>query len=268
MVFVPGGNLKYPWLKDEKIKGGTLADVIHEGYVKPFCIDKREVNGAAFHRAGSRCEIRTPQKCVGHDAGDPVTCVTLDEAECHCRSRSSARLPTAEEWLFAAIGTTGHKFPWGNTWFPWGNSRYEGRPDNGRFGDHFCARELDPNRYAVRAGELVDPDYREFAREGCSEFYKTMDKSPFGVENMGSNVLEITSLKVTTFSMWPHQAPVFGLDHSGQGDSYQHAGDPNDPEASLVSSGHGLPVGNGYAYSMRARKEVGFRCVVAERIQQ
>jgi len=270
MVFVPGGYLKYPWLKEEKIKGGTLADVIHEGYVRPFCVDKREVESVQlFPDAHSACP-REHGVCASLGATRPATCVTRERAECFCSSGipgSKRRLPTAEEWMFAAVAETGRKFPWGSTWFPWGNHRHEGRPDSGRYGERFCARELDPNRYSMQAGKLVDPNYPEFELDDCPNYVKTMDKSPFGVENMGSNVLELTSL-IVEIRQGELVSPIFGLDQSRSEDLYAPLLDNGEPRDSIVSSYGGLEYGPNVPNSRRARKEVGFRCVVAERTTQ
>jgi hypothetical protein len=105
--------------------------------------------------------------------------------------------------------------------------------------------------------------------EDCSKYVKTMDKSPYGVENMGSSILEMTSLKVMTDnSPWPQRAPIFGLDHGEQGDAYCGPESQEAPKVSLADSWSALLVGTNVAMSRRARKEVGFRCVVTELTQQ
>lgn len=43
----------------------------------------------------------------------PVNCITWSQAERYCHARG-ARLPTLEEWKWAATGNTKHKYPWGN----------------------------------------------------------------------------------------------------------------------------------------------------------
>jgi formylglycine-generating enzyme required for sulfatase activity len=44
----------------------------------------------------------------------PLTGVDPHEAEAHCRQRGG-RLPTADEWTYAAAGSEGRRFPWGHT---------------------------------------------------------------------------------------------------------------------------------------------------------
>ena len=48
------------------------------------------------------------------EPGAPVAGVDAKEAERFCRF-DGGRLPTSDEWLFAATGTEGRRFPWGPT---------------------------------------------------------------------------------------------------------------------------------------------------------
>lgn len=47
----------------------------------------------------------------------PVTFVSWDDAV-SCAHFMGGRLPTCDEWLYAAFGNTNNRFPWGNIFFP------------------------------------------------------------------------------------------------------------------------------------------------------
>lgn len=77
----------------------------------PFLLDAAEVTYARWGhcaRAGT---------CVALDArepGLPVTGIEPREAERYCRF-AGGRLPTSAEWILAAYGAEGRRFPWGAT---------------------------------------------------------------------------------------------------------------------------------------------------------
>jgi formylglycine-generating enzyme required for sulfatase activity len=89
-----------------------------EGVVAPrtadvaaFSLDATEVTLERWNhctRAGG-CRALDEQ-----EPGVPVRGVDPKEAEAFCRFEGG-RLPTSDEWLFAAMGTEGRKFPWGST---------------------------------------------------------------------------------------------------------------------------------------------------------
>ncbi len=86
MVLVAGGRL-HPSTDD----GDRPAWLSRPATVQPFCLDRTEATGPD---------------------GLPRLMVTWDDAQAACRRRG-ARLPTEEEWAFAARGPTGSTYPWG-----------------------------------------------------------------------------------------------------------------------------------------------------------
>ena len=116
MVFVPGGTFSM---------GDASPDALpyqraHPQTVGPYCIDRTEVTVAAFDACdsvGCGNPVGPPWgQCTrpGMDDSHPRNCVTWYQAIAYCTWRD-ARLPTSAEWEFAARGTDGRLYPWGNT---------------------------------------------------------------------------------------------------------------------------------------------------------
>lgn len=115
-----------------------LIAIVGKGAVRPFLIAKYELTKAQF-----RCFIRE----TGYDGSAspsskssepflnewrngsypkgqdryPVCNVNWHHAQAFCewlakKSGRPVRLPTDAEWTLAAAGTSGRKYPWGNTW--------------------------------------------------------------------------------------------------------------------------------------------------------
>jgi formylglycine-generating enzyme required for sulfatase activity len=105
-----------------KYAGGRLAigsdDWQTEGVVQPrtalvapFALDATEVTVERWEH----CVRAGACRAFGDlEPGLPVTSVDPREAERFCRLENG-RLPTGDEWLFAAMGVEGRRFPWGAT---------------------------------------------------------------------------------------------------------------------------------------------------------
>jgi len=83
-----------------------------EASVPAFAIDRAEVTVARFRAcsAAGAC----PKIAEDAEPGRPVRNVSPSEASAFC-AFVSGHLPTAAEWLFAASGSAGRRYPWGNT---------------------------------------------------------------------------------------------------------------------------------------------------------
>ena len=88
----------------------------------------------------------------------PVRWVSRNDADAYCRSLDK-RLPTTWEWQYAAQGTDGRTYPWGNDW--------------------------DAANVAVLSNERSDPPLEEVGAHPGSA-------SPFGVEDMVGHVYQWT----------------------------------------------------------------------------
>ena len=109
-------------------------------------------------------------------AGDshPVVYVSSLDAIKFCawlstRERKKYRLPTEAEWEYAARGTDGRRYPWGND---------EGRGDLANFADK--------NTVFAWSDRDIDDSYAESSPVGAFP----RGASPFGMEDMAGNVWE------------------------------------------------------------------------------
>jgi formylglycine-generating enzyme required for sulfatase activity len=160
MTFVPGGE--FVMGSDD---GDAFSRPAHKVKVEAFFIDVTEVTNEAYLEF---------VKATGHDVpfswtdgsflpGDeknPVTGVTWYDAAEYAAWRGK-RLPTETEWEFAARGSDGRRYPWGNEW--------------------------DPGMANAAAGEIGIRDVGEGGR------------SPFGAFDMSGNVWEWTASAAKSF---------------------------------------------------------------------
>jgi formylglycine-generating enzyme required for sulfatase activity len=112
-----------------KVPGGTFAMGSEDGdpdekpitrvAVSAFELDATEVTVGAYQKcvAAAKCaEPDTGMYCNWRKQGrenHPVNCVDLEQATAYC-AFVGRRLPTEEEWEYAARGTDGRKYPWGS----------------------------------------------------------------------------------------------------------------------------------------------------------
>lgn len=107
----------------------------------------------------------------------PVNCVDWNQAAVYCKW-ARKRLPTEEEWEYAARGTDGRKYPWGNE-----------APRTGLL--NACGSECADMAKNKGLGMFLsmysgNDGWETTAPMGSVEG----DKSPFGVMNLGGNVTE------------------------------------------------------------------------------
>jgi formylglycine-generating enzyme required for sulfatase activity len=121
MMEVPAGKLQMA-ARHERPREVTLAG---------YCIDKVEVTVKAYAACvAARACAAAPRTvkwdgqpaervkryswfCNGDDRPDhPINCVDGHQAEAYC-AWAGKRLPTNEEWQYAALGNDGRTYPWG-----------------------------------------------------------------------------------------------------------------------------------------------------------
>ena len=80
--------------------------------VGAFDLDRAEVTVARFRACSAAAAC--PKIAEDSEPGRPVRNVTPQEASAFC-AFAGGHLPSASEWLFAAAGSAGRRYPWGNT---------------------------------------------------------------------------------------------------------------------------------------------------------
>jgi len=122
LIPIPGGTFQMGRV------GATVAELpVHAETVKPFEIDRTEVTNAEYQQFVNETKHDPPANWVGGKpiSGDeslPVTFVSYDDATAFAEWRTKRdqvqyRLPTEEEWEYAARGgDQDNIYPWGNKW--------------------------------------------------------------------------------------------------------------------------------------------------------
>ncbi len=127
-----GVDVQYPW-EDMPRRFHE-----HKMEVKPFFIDKYPVTNSQFkkfldatgyHPSDSGNFLRDWKNGTFPEswANKPVTWVSFEDARAYAKW-AGKRLPHEWEWQFAAQGSDGRKYPWGNEW----NASAVPVPDTGR----------------------------------------------------------------------------------------------------------------------------------------
>jgi serine/threonine protein kinase len=116
MVLVPGGQLNVG-----RDGGDENEKPVHAVTVNPFFIDMTEVTNEQYQKFVDTGHTPPPIWQGNHfpDGANkvPVTDVTWEDANAYARwAGDGRRLPTEEEWEFAARGTDGRIYPWGPVW--------------------------------------------------------------------------------------------------------------------------------------------------------
>ncbi len=155
MAYVTGGEFMIG-----SDTGDEYSRPAHKVSVKPFFIDLTEVTNEDYKKFVDAANQKPPPGWSNNNfpegkAKFPVTGVDWDDASAYAKW-AGKRLPTEEEWEFAARGTDNRIYPWGNDW----------------------------------KKEFANADKQT---NGMTEVGKFMGKSPFGLSDMSGNAWEWTA---------------------------------------------------------------------------
>lgn len=163
MVAIPGGEFLMG-----NDGGDEYEKPAHKVTVNPFYMDAKEVTCADYQRFIKESGQTPPSKWENGNypsgsALKPVTGVDWDDATTYAQW-AKKRLPTEEEWEFAARGTDGRRYPWGNDWI-------------------------------ANVANAGDSSARQFVDVGSYP----AGKSPFGVMDMVGNAWEWTASELKAY---------------------------------------------------------------------
>ena len=280
-VYVPRGTFT---MGDERIVSAVSAIPTQANVtVGPFFMDRYEVTVARFRRFWASASHAVPGGRVPYPARDrsvrqvlypptpydlrcnwsdtqgareshPLNCVPWDQAQAFCvwdadqgaTGPTAGRLPTEAEWEFAARGTDGRRYPWGDTDDP--TRVCAGRPFDG-------------------ATPLTCPEEDPAFLPG---------QSPFGLLHMAGNVEEWTADHACPYgpgSTGDGGAAQCGCERANHADPLCMRHDLGSGDGRVVRGGAWYKTGDALTTATRVENpagsgspfSVGFRCVRSAR---
>jgi formylglycine-generating enzyme required for sulfatase activity len=168
MLFVPSGEFT---MGSEAIDAGPNERPLTKVTLSRFYMSRHVITNGEYEQFDHTHERK---RATGASDRHPVVYVSSLDAIKFCQSlstreRKKYRLPTEAEWEYAARGTDGRKYPWGN---------HDGRGDLANFADR--------NTVFAWSDREIDDGYPESSPVGAFPF----GASPFGMEDMAGNVWE------------------------------------------------------------------------------
>ena len=122
MVFIPAGE--FIMGSNNKASEDANAFPEHKVTLPAFWIDKYQVTNREFMDFSIATRYTGEGAAKGYDWRDyftvdkenvPVIYITWNDANEYCKSENK-RLPTEQEWEYAARGPNGNRYPWGDEW--------------------------------------------------------------------------------------------------------------------------------------------------------
>jgi formylglycine-generating enzyme required for sulfatase activity len=172
MVFIPGG--KFLMGRDRKDGGDAYESPSHEVIVDSFYMDAFEVTREGYQKCIDAKVCRPPFGWTGNlfppnTAQWPVTGVTWADANNYA-TWVGKRLPSEEEWEYAASGRQARRYPWGDSWdATQANVGTSSLGAVGRYKSHFGLFDIVGNAQEwTTSGWRQYPDKQTYMRTGDS----------------------------------------------------------------------------------------------------
>jgi formylglycine-generating enzyme required for sulfatase activity len=220
----------------------------HRVTLSNYCIDMTEVTAGAYGLcvAKGECKAATEPATAGRESlcngtredrrGHPVNCVTWKQAKVYCEW-AGKRLPSEAEWEYAARGSEGRTYPWGEA------------PPSARL-LNACGSEC--RRLGEKLGLSWDVMYADTDGWGATAPVETFSggKTPLNVFDLAGNVWEWTADLYARYD-----APPNPNDPDEEADRVYRGGGFHTGDVSWVRGAHRFGAAPGVRHP-----DLGFRC--------
>jgi formylglycine-generating enzyme required for sulfatase activity len=171
MVLVPGGT--FIMGRDRTNGGDEYESPAHEVTIKAFFIDRYEVTREQYKRCVDAGNCQAPfgwsdNSYPANTGRWPVTGVTWEDAVNYAAAVGK-RLPTEEEWEFAAGRGQKTRYPWGDTWLLKANVNTQTLSEVGQYEQHYGLFDIIGN-----AQEWTTSEWKQYPDK--TDFIKTNER--------------------------------------------------------------------------------------------
>ena len=174
MVYVPAGAFTMG-----RDAGDDAERPPHPASVKAFYIDVNEVTNEEYSKFVKATGHRAPSTWKNgafalSDARKPVVGVSWADANEYARW-AGKRLPTEEEWEFAARGASGWLYPWGNDWSDGAANAHGAQQSVAEVGSFKSGSPFGTNDMVGNAWEWTATDFKAYPGRGLPGTQATND---------------------------------------------------------------------------------------------